>query len=124
MELEQSQALRFAAEASYPGLRAALESYAANLPPAAKAPSAAAEPQATPASEDEAVTRAVAAATAATAKPKPVGTTHALSSGLRYVPIQDFSWDQGGYNAATVGEHFTFEVLFLFDFYNFRSLCM
>ena len=116
MESEQAQALRLSAEATYPGLKAAIEAYAANLPPAA-APA--------PVSEPEVVEKAVSAATTAAAQPKPVCRSSAISAGKKYIPIENFSWDQGGYNSATVSrvQHFLITRAFEAFFYPDISLC-
>jgi calcyclin binding protein len=102
MESELAQTLRLAAEATHPGLKAALNSYAASLPPA---PAAAAVPAPAVAETSPVVVAAAPAATPAAVASAPSRATAAAASSTgvtKYSPIDDFAWDQGGYNSETI----------------------
>ena len=95
METELQQARRFATETTFPGLRQVLENYAATIPGPTMNDLQ---------SNTSNVTQPAPVATAASAQPKsvPVSVVPARAPGQKYVPIDNFSWDQGSYNSPTV----------------------
>ncbi len=88
-ESEREQTLRFLSQASFPGLKSVLERYANSLAP-----------------KQDAVPPAPAAVTPPVppaAKPAAAPVTSSLLLGQKqYIPVEDFSWDQGDYNSSTV----------------------
>lgn len=98
MESEQAQALRLAGVATYPGLKSALQAYAASLPPSPNS----VEPTPMEVIPDESAPKIVPAASVTTVQPVSVGAAAIHPAGIKFVPVENFSWDQGGYNSQTV----------------------
>jgi calcyclin binding protein len=102
MESEQAQALRLAAMATYPALKSTLEAYASNLPPPAAIVDSSSVSNAPLKTEEENIANAVSDVNVTAAQPKAVARGAVRPAGLKYVSLEDFSWDEGGYDSKTV----------------------
>jgi hypothetical protein len=97
-ESELEQTLRLLSEASFPGLQKVLQRHADALAPVA-APAPPAAPSAAMKIADPPTAPKELPASSAV-KASIVASHHSIQP--TYIPVENFSWDQGGYNSPTV----------------------